>query len=258
MTSISSGADEGIRSVSDLLRQLKPITADGREVWYRGHRDATWQLEPSAFREQRHRTTEKAMLARFRQEAAAAGVQYAFDEWGWIVFAQHHSLPTRLLDWSQSPLVALYFACERLRDSTGVEADGEFFVMHPHALNEEAGDNNGGHPRLLAESDKRLNEYLPGNDGEHSCKPRAVVAPMLFDRIRMQNGTFTVSQVPNGSDEPEPLRVAAAIQAFTVPGDAKEGMREELESLGFNEVSIYRDLDRVARRISVGHGRGLV
>lgn len=198
------------------------------------------------------------MLARFRQEAAAAGMQYAFDEWGWITFAQHHELPTRLLDWSQSPLVALFFACEWSRpdDHVALEEDGEFFVLEPAALNQEAGDADGGHPRLLSEGESRLNDYLPGKDADNPSKPRAVVAPMLFDRIRFQTGTFTVEQRPTGAGGDEPLRKANALQSFAVPGDSKAALREQLDSLGFNESSIYRDLDRIARRIKASHGRG--
>lgn len=245
-----------IGSVEDLLDLLKPITADGREVWYRGLRKDQYDLTPSAFRNRKHRENEKAMLMRFRQEAAATGIQYAFDKWGWIVFAQHHSLPTRLLDWSQSPLVALYFACEAPPSPEEAEVNGKFFILHPHALNVLAGENNGGNPRLLSDTDSKLKEYLPGEDGEHSGKPRAVVAPLLFDRIRAQNGTFTVSQSPTGlGDEKDQLEESSAVQCFIVPADKKEELRSEIEALGFNEVSIYRDLDRIATRISNGHGR---
>jgi hypothetical protein len=156
-----------IASVEDLVRVLGSITADGREAWYRGHRDRTWELQASAFRKPEHRENERPMLARFRQEAAAAGLQYAFDYWGWITFAQHHGLPTRLLGWSQSPLVALFFACEPDPSGSATEPDGEFFLINPSGINQEAGDADDGHPRLLSDSDLVLTDYLPGRDFEN-------------------------------------------------------------------------------------------
>ena len=138
----------------------------------------------------------------------------------------------------------------------GVERDGEFFVLDPNGLNSEAGDSDGGHPRLLSDSDDKLAKYLPGNDALDPSKPRSVVAPMMFDRIRFQSGTFTVAQIPPATKAQEPLRDAVALQSFIVPADAKDSLRQQLETLGFNEASIYRDLDRIAKRIRTGYGRG--
>lgn len=244
-----------ITSIQDLMEILGAITADGREVWYRGHRDRTWQLSPSAFRTSHHADNERAMLARFRQEAAAAGLQYSFDDWGWITFAQHHALPTRLLDWSQTPLVALFFACEQGPVDSGIETDGEFFLLHPHDLNQESGDDGGGHPPLLSDGDSTLQNYLPGRDLENKRKPLAVVAPLIFDRIRFQTGTFTVTQRPPATTDAEPLRKTASLQAFTIPAASKTSLREQLSVLGFNAVSIYRDLDRIALGIKKTYGR---
>lgn len=243
-----------IGSVEDLMRVLAPVGADGREIWYRGHRDRSWRLEASALRTPGHRHSERAMLARFRQEAAAIGLQYAFDDWGWMTFAQHHALPTRLLDWSQSPLVALFFACEDVSGDE-LETDGELLLIHPNDLNEEAGDAGGGHPRLLSDDDQTLQDYRPGWDAQNPGKPRAVVAPLVFDRIRFQTGTFTVTQIPPVSAEQEPLRKARSLQSFLIPGDRKPALRDQLDVLGFNEASIYRDLDRIAARVKLGHGR---
>ena len=237
------------------MRLLAPLTAADRELWYRGHRDRTWQLEPSTFRNVEHRRNERAMLARFRQEAAATGLQYAFDEWGWMAFAQHHALPTRLLDWSQSPLVALYFACEETAELDGVEPDGEFFALYPNELNREAGDADEGHPLLLSDSEAVLGDYLPGRDAANRRKPRAVVAPLVFDRIRFQTGTFTITQAQLDGGDPEPLRRTTCLQSFLVPGASKRLLREQLETLGFSEATIYRDLDRIAVRIKDLHAR---
>lgn len=244
-----------ITSVQDLVTALSQMTADGVERWYRGHRKQIWSLSPSVFRSSDHADREEAMLARFRHEAAATGLQYGFDDWGWVTFAQHHELPTRLLDWSQSPLVGLYFATEAPDPSSSGDedaVDGSLFVINPGKLNRDAGDADGN-VRLLSRSDQDLLQYLPGNDAGPRKTPRAVIAPLLFDRIRFQSGTFTVEQRPRPAN-PDPLRKSSAVEEFVVSGPDKASIRTQLAALGFSESTIYRDLDRISQRIKKSHG----
>lgn len=52
------------------------------------------------------------------------------EELEWTQIAQHHGLPTRLLDWTESATTALYFACEK-----NLQKDGIVFLLNPVALN---------------------------------------------------------------------------------------------------------------------------
>lgn len=238
-----------ISSVSELLDHLSEVRADpGIELWFRGHADRDWILTPSVFRERSLEENEVNLINQFRQQAASVASMNSMDQWSWIVYAQHFSLPTRLLDWSTNPLVALYFAC----GDTDKEADGCFYILEPKLLNQKASGSRAdlvNSPSLLTDSNPILKDYLPGSIPKHNLHPRAVLAPMAFDRIRFQSGTFTVSSNPEGSIESE-LENSDALSRIIVKQEGKDQIRFELEILGFDEATVFRDLDRIAKKIS--------
>ena len=88
---------------------------------FRGMVDSSWEMKSSLMRiEGEFNKFEKHLLRNF-QKYAHRDVVERDSFWNWLTVAQHHGLPTRLLDWTYSPFVALHFATD---DLTKMETDG--------------------------------------------------------------------------------------------------------------------------------------
>lgn len=88
-------------------------------LWFRGHGSNFWSLIPSIFRDKVHIQDETSMFHHFRllNPDYARTHKTTFE---WLTLLQHYGTPTRLLDWSESLLVSLYFAAEKIPNSKGL------------------------------------------------------------------------------------------------------------------------------------------
>ena len=125
--------------IANNLRELISIVNDlyprGKYyLWYRGHLNAQWELVPSVQRGS-YAANEQHMAIDFYMRASVALKEKPPPHYlpGWVALMQHYGLPTRLLDWSKSLLVATFFATYRYEDQPG--KDGCIWILRPGQLN---------------------------------------------------------------------------------------------------------------------------
>jgi len=132
-----------ITSIGEYLKEIINISQVENEhiyfQWYRGHSSKAWDLIPKVqrdfvgseedlFRKERYYTNDFQSRASVFVSPALPINDYA----NWLTLMQHYGLPTRLLDWSRSCLVALYFA---VFDKTQSNNDGCVWILIPGKLN---------------------------------------------------------------------------------------------------------------------------
>lgn len=112
---------EKVDSVSGLLSRIVELYTGNRSILFRGHRCEDWVLVPRIARTPLRVSysadplkTEQYMLDEFERLAVPyLGNRDITSVWDRLALAQHHGLPTRLMDWTSNPLVALWFAIEQ-------------------------------------------------------------------------------------------------------------------------------------------------
>ncbi|HYE95975.1 MAG TPA: FRG domain-containing protein [Rubricoccaceae bacterium] len=168
-------------------------------------------------------------------------------EWELLVVAQHHGVPTRLLDWSYSPLVAAHFAT---RDRTGDAPRAVWRLdwqrVHAHyrfpplaLLIEDLGGLFGEGEALTPW------RVFEGETPAFACM---LEPPSLDGRIVAQAAAFTLC-----SDAAQPFDtflasegLAGALTKYVVPADAVAHVRDQLDLAGMDERRLFPDLDGVA------------
>lgn len=122
-----------VRSLSDYdaaVFALRQEWGAGARVWFRGHRDAEWNLHPLGLRKRVPPKSEHDLFVEFKRRARGLIDHLPTTEWAWLYLAQHHGLPTRLLDWTESAHVGLFFALHGKLGSTPTDCDACVWILN--------------------------------------------------------------------------------------------------------------------------------
>lgn len=235
--------DRKIHKIGDLLKALDFQIDDDSIVWYRGQSDSSWPLIPGLGRPDSDPKAEMPLIKRFKQNAVPHLSTKPSSEWEWLFLMQHHRLRTRLLDWSESPLAALYFA---VSGSGG--ADAALWCVDPVALNKNANISFSHSLEIPAfDHDEVLNNYLPtiiASETTSDLPPIAAIASRNSPRIAAQLGAFTISH--RNFTPLEEVGDRKHVWRIVIPADAKQHITKELRHLRYTKLSLFPELDSVA------------
>lgn len=131
--------EETITSVAEFHR-LVEAQNDNAPI-FRGEDSDLYRLLPRIGRFNRQELfnkpleTERVVIEEFKRRSYPFLDRIPEDDWNWLAVAQHHGLPTRLLDWTENPLIAAYFAVHN-RVSEGLRGNAVIYVVDQNELSE--------------------------------------------------------------------------------------------------------------------------
>lgn len=232
---------KNISSISDLVQELKTNLGDYKgPVWYRGQANKKWSLRPRLSR-RRKEVDEINLIRQFRQSATLLLDPRPQKTEEWLFIMQHHGVPTRLLDWTESALMATYFVVEKELDN-----DGSLWVLLPMELNKQAGIEE-----LPAfEEHDILNNYLPEYINKPTATryvPIAINATRNTPRMQSQLSVFTIHHKRNTPIEQ--LGDKQHVWRYIIPKDSKASIQEELTLLGIGKFQLFPELQTLGEII---------
>lgn len=254
----------------ETIEQAVGIGTTLSQGWFRGHTRDWNELTPRIFRFPYDHEIVRAfrddlefsIIESFKRQAPALASDLPpyDDPLAWLFLMQHHGLPTRPLDWSESVLVALYFAIE---GNGNMDRDGELWAMYPYALNTHTGfnglpvRNNPTLQYLAREPGSADPERLAAEVHRSSGVPRYLLAlqPTLsFPRMVNQMSVFTIHPRPQPQCTiPELLKDPKHLVRYLIPAGRKQELRKGLAALGFHPRTLFPDLDHLSESIIVEH-----
>jgi FRG domain-containing protein len=234
--------DQEVKDLPELLSALALAGAGKRPLWYRGQSKREWGLLPSLARVAKGIEAEPTVIKRFKQNALPFLERPPTSEWEWLFLMQHHGAPTRLLDWSEYPLAALYFAVTEHPDQ-----DACLWCLDPVSLNEASFVRpKFKHDIPCLAVDDELDDYLPSaHSGLAKKPPIAALAMRHFPRIAAQAGVFTITHFDQTPIEE--VDGGEYVGRLVIPKDAKGGLAASLALLGIQRLSLFPELESVSR-----------
>ena len=233
-----------VNSIGELLALLQSDVKGKEPIWFRGQSDSSWSLLPGYQRLSKP-LPESVIINRFKQNANFLIRNIGTNKFDWLFYSQHYGVPTRLLDWSESPLFAIYFAVTSNDSKTGA-----LWVLKPLELNRAISIDGKKDDYLPSFEDNELLDYSTETIEAtrlNGILPKAAIATRNNPRIQAQLGVFTISHL---TIQPiEKIGNGDHIIKYTISPKAKKKLKNELKLLGISKFQLFPELSSVGELI---------
>lgn len=227
---------------NELLQHVKNLRAElgsPDRLWFRGQGNAEYVLLPSLLRFGNGLDKEKFLFEKFRQLSLRVSPRRT-DDWETLFDMQHYGIPTRLLDWTDSLGIAVFFAAT-YNDRFYPGKDAAIFLLDPTGLN--AYSKIKTIPQIPDDKGLNYRDIYWEKKPFAPSSPIAVEPLFLNDRILAQKGKFTIH-----GDDIKPIEVACdkAAKRIVLTGKSIPEALEFLEIANINEYSVFPDISGIA------------
>ncbi|RYZ90715.1 MAG: FRG domain-containing protein [Proteobacteria bacterium] len=283
-------SENPVTSLTEFLSRVIEFTnglEKDQQVWFRGHSSTDYKLIPNLYRQiiedqpfrpanvlrpRQINMVERGIDASFSRQAHGflASSNMANTPMNRYFLKQHYKINTRLLDWTESALTALYFA---VKDQSNNTSDAKVYLLLPFLLNNHtiqtlkkdssrkaymifsgSEDFSKEGPLFNSKDELRMNQLLYKyyildiQDGE-SLYPIAIYPPYLDQRMAAQKSCFTMfGNIIDG------LKAGTNTEQFLfsiqIEKESKGKILSELRTIGYTEFSVYPDLDGLGQSIN--------
>lgn len=239
-----------INSIENLIEILKnDFDEFSEDIWFRGQSNFDWKLSPGLMR-LKEAPSEGALLTRFKQSAGMLINANPKDDFDWLFLMQHYGVPTRLLDWTESPLTALYFS---VLEEEGDDKDAALWSLKPTELNKIANISTNEKNFIPSFDDDELKMYSVeklSSNPRNKLAPIATIATRNSPRIQAQLGVFTIHHLDNRSIEE--FCSSDEVCKYKIPAESKRNIRKELELLRINKFTLFPELASIGETLKKG------
>lgn len=244
MEKVITSLSEYIKYIQSCKKKSYPtVSVKSDMVLYRGHANKDWKCLPKLFREKKWFESEEKLIDEVLRQSSEEF--YGLNSFQKLAKMQHYGLPTRLLDFTGNPLIALYFACSEIKQEN---EDGVVLLLKMPMFFE------GRLPIIPL-----LNRLFPEFSNSFVQENRAIIEeikgtsncigiiPELRNyRIRNQDGYFALftytgeyAEVFNPIEKNKTIK-----ERIIIPAEYKKYILEELGVCGINQSFVFPEIER--------------